>query len=153
MPTSVPVFRTAAELRLAVGNEFGPSDWLAVTQDRIDAFAAATGDHHWIHVDPQRAQGSALGATIAHGYLTLALIPYFLPQLFRVTFGRRLNYGSNRVRYPEPVRCGTRIRARAMISELASHRHGLLLRTDVVIEAEGRERPACTAQTLRFIEE
>lgn len=153
MTVDVPVIESAAELRSYVGRAFGPTSWQTVTQERIDAFADATGDHSWIHVDPERAASGEFGTTIAHGHLTLSLYPLFLPELFKINFGRRMNYGSDRVRFPEPVRCGSRIRARAVLAEVVDRQNGLVVRTDVVIEIEGYERPACVAQTLRFIGE
>src|SRR5919202_1835664 len=104
-------FTSIEELSAAVGEDLGTTEWLEVTQDRVDAFADATGDHQWIHVDVDRARSGPFGGTIAHGYLTLALIAHFGPQLYGLqTPGARLNYGVNKVRFPAPVRVGARIR-------------------------------------------
>src|SRR4051794_27975840 len=112
-------FTTVEELSAAVGEDLGTTEWLEVTQQRVDAFADATGDHQWIHVDVERAKRGPCGGTIAHGYLTLALIPWFAPQLLeRKTPGARLNYGVNKVRFPSPVRVGARIRAGAVLLEV-----------------------------------
>ncbi|MBL7518140.1 MaoC family dehydratase, partial [Frankia sp. CNm7] len=106
-------FGSAAELRAAVGDEFGPGEWLVIDQDRIDAFAAATNDHQWIHVDPARAASGPFGATIAHGLLIQSLVPYLVGRIVAVTgFRMAVNYGSDRVRFVTPVRCGARRRAR-----------------------------------------
>lgn len=147
-PTPIP---TVEELRASVGRSFGPTEWVEITQARIDAFADATGDHNWIHVDLERSQRGPYGTTIAHGHLTSSLTPMFLSQLMTIGFGRRLNYGSDKVRFPEPVLCGSRIRARATITGLDERPSGLLLRTEIVIEIEGKQRPACVAESLRFI--
>ena len=142
---------TLDDLRACIGRTFGPTDWFEVTQQRIDAFADATADHHWIHVDPVRSARGPYGTTIAHGHLTAALLPMFHSQLVELRFGHRLNYGSDKVRFPEPVPCGARIRGRATLAELSEKPSGVLLRTDVVVEIEGKQRPACVAQSLRFI--
>ena len=101
------VFTSFDQLSEAVGEDLGRTDWLEVTQERVDAFADATGDHQWIHVDVEKAKDGPFKGTIAHGYLTLSLIPYFNPQLFRLdTPGAKLNYGVNKVRFPNPVKVG-----------------------------------------------
>ncbi len=106
------VFTSAPELRAAVGQELGVSDWLEVDQKRIDLFADATGDHQWIHVDPERAAEGPFGSTIAHGYLTLSLLPALVPQILRVEGVRMgVNYGTDKVRFPAPVPVGSRLRA------------------------------------------
>jgi acyl dehydratase len=151
MATDPTPITTLEDLRASVGRTFGPTEWFEITQERIDAFAAATGDHHWIHVDPERAKHGPYGATIAHGHLTSSLAPMFLSQLMRIEFGHRLNYGSDKVRFPEPVRCGARIRARATITGLEERPAGMVLRTQIVVEIEGSQRPACVAESLRFI--
>ena len=109
-------FNSISELTAAIGEDLGYGDWLEVTQDRIDAFADATGDHQWIHVDPERAKDGPFGATIAHGYLTLSLLPLLAGDIFTVN-GPKLviNYGLNKVRFPSPVKVGSRIRANAEI--------------------------------------
>ena len=107
-------FTTFEQLEEAVGEVLGPSGWLEMTQQRVDAFADATDDHQWIHVDVERATAGPFGGTIAHGYLTLSLIPRFMPDLFSLkTPGPRLNYGVNKARFPNPVKVGARILSRA----------------------------------------
>jgi len=143
------VFTTFEELDEGVGEDLGTTDWLAVTQDRVDAFADATGDHQWIHVDVARAKEGPFGGTIAHGYLTLSLIPQFSPQLFSLeTPGARLNYGVNKVRFPNPVKVGSRIRASAQIAEVSDVPAGKQMLTRYTIEIEGEAKPACVAETV-----
>jgi acyl dehydratase len=143
------VFTTYDELAEAVGEELGTSDWLEVTQDRVDAFADATGDHQWIHVDVERSKGGPFGGTIAHGYLTLSLIPRFSAEIFGLeTPGAKLNYGVNKVRFPNPVRVGSRIRATATIADLADVPAGKQMLTRFVVEIEGQDKPACVAETV-----
>ena len=142
-------FQTADELRAAVGRSFGPSDWLLVEQSRIDGFADATGDHQWIHVDPVRAANGPFGATIAHGYLTLSLVNYFLPQLIAVPGAKMgVNYGCDRVRFPAAVRSGTRIRANAAITAVEDVAGGVQVTIRITVEPEGGGKPACVADTL-----
>ena len=143
------VFSSYDELTAAVGMELGPSDWLEITQDRVDRFADATGDHQWIHVDVDRAKEGPFGGTIAHGYLTLSLIPQFTPQLFRLEMpGARLNYGVNKVRFPSPVPVGSRIRATATIAEVSDVPAGKQMVTRYTLSIEGAEKPACVAETV-----
>jgi acyl dehydratase len=146
------VFTTYDELSDAVGEELGPTDWLEVTQERVDAFADATGDHQWIHVDVERATQGPFGGTVAHGYLTLSLIPQFTPGLFSLeTPGARLNYGLNKVRFPNPVRVGSRIRATASILEITDVPMGKQLVTRYVVEIDGEQKPACVAETVALL--
>ena len=143
------VFTTFDDLDAAVGEEIGTSDWLTVDQDRVNAFADATGDHQWIHVDVEKAKQGPFGGPIAHGYLTLSLIPRFSPELFRLdTPGPRLNYGLNKVRFPNPVKVGARIRAAAQIAEVSDVPAGKQMVTRYTIEIEGEEKPACVAETV-----
>ena len=143
------VFSTVEELDAAVGEDLGTTDWLEVTQDRVDAFADATGDHQWIHVDVERAKKGPFGGTIAHGYLTLSLIPQFSPQLFRLdTPGAKLNYGVNKVRFPNPVKVGSRIRAAAQVVDVSDVPAGKQLVTRYTVEIEGESKPACVAETV-----
>jgi acyl dehydratase len=143
------VITTFDELADAVGEHLGSTEWLEVTQERVNAFADATGDHQWIHVDVERAADGPFGGTIAHGYLTLSLIPYFTPQLFRLeTPGARLNYGVNRVRFPSPVKVGSRIRASAQILEVTDVPAGKQMVTKVTVEIDGEAKPACVAETV-----
>ncbi|HET7389044.1 MAG TPA: MaoC family dehydratase [Nocardioidaceae bacterium] len=142
-------FTSLEDLDAAVGEPLGVSDWLEITQDRVDAFADATGDHQWIHVDVERATDGPFGTTIAHGYLTLSLIPQFSPQLFDLqTPGARLNYGVNKVRFPSPVKVGSRIRATATITDLADVPAGKQMVTKYVVEIEDEEKPACVAEAV-----
>ncbi len=143
------VFSSLDDLSAAVGEEMGPTDWLTIKQDRVDRFADATGDHQWIHVDRDRANKSQFGGTIAHGYLTLALIPMFASQLFRLdTMGAKLNYGVNKVRFPAPVPVGASVRARATIAEVSDVPAGKQMVTRYVIEIEDEDKPACVAETV-----
>jgi acyl dehydratase len=143
------VFTTFDELSEAVGEDLGTTEWLEVTQDRVDAFAEATGDHQWIHVDVERAAQGPFGGTIAHGYLTLSLIPQFTPQLFSLeTPGAKLNYGVNKVRFPSPVRVGSRIRATASIAEVTDVPAGKQMVTRYTVEIEDEAKPACVAETV-----
>lgn len=113
---SAAVFRSAQEYQDAVGRTFGPSEWLLIDQARINLFAEATGDHQWIHVDPERAAKGPFGGTIAHGFLSLSLVNYFLPQLVRAEGMRHgINYGVDRVRFPAALRSGAQLRARVEI--------------------------------------
>jgi acyl dehydratase len=140
---------TAEEIAAAVGTSLGSSDWLEITQDRVDRFADATDDHQWIHVDPERAATGPFGKTIAHGYLTLSLIPFLGGQIFALdTPGPKLNYGVNKVRFTHPVRVGSRIRAHATLAEAGQVPAGTQLLIDYTIEIEGQSKPACLAQTV-----
>jgi acyl dehydratase len=137
------------ELRRRVGQEIAVSDWLAVTQERIDRFADATDDHQWIHVDPERAAGSPFGGTIAHGFLTLSLIPHLASETLAFPPARMsVNYGLNRVRFPAPLRAGTRVRARFELLAMEDIPGGAQLTWKVTIEREGSEKPACVAETV-----
>ncbi|MEV0263319.1 MaoC family dehydratase [Streptomyces sp. NPDC050617] len=143
------IFTSLDELRAAVGEELGTSDWLEVDQKRIDLFAEATGDHQWIHVDPERAAEGPFGSTIAHGYLTLALLPALVPQVMRVdNIKMGVNYGTNKVRFPSPVPVGSRLRASARVAEVTEVPGGVQLTTTVTVEREGSEKPACVAETV-----
>ncbi|MFR9754197.1 MaoC family dehydratase [Streptomyces sp. TR06-5] len=143
------VFTSVEELRSAVGEELGTSDWLEVDQKRIDLFAEATGDHQWIHVDPDRAAEGPFGHTIAHGYLTLSLLPVLVPQILRVDGVRMgINYGVNKVRFPAPVPVGSRLRARAVVTEVEDVEGGVQLTTAVTVEREGEQKPVCVAESV-----
>ena len=142
-------FTTFDELAKAVGEELGTSDWHEITQDRVDAFADATGDHQWIHVDVERAKDGPFGGTIAHGYLTLSLVPWLGSQVFSLeTPGAKLNYGVNKVRFPNPVRVGSRVRARVSVAEVTDIPTGKQMLLSYVIEIEGQDKPACVAETV-----
>ena len=146
------VFTTFEELAAVVGEDLGTTDWLEVTQERVDAFAEATGDHQWIHVDVERAAAGPFGGTIAHGYLTLALVPHFNAELFALeTPGARLNYGVNKVRFPTPVKVGSRIRAHVQVVSLAEVASGKQLVLRYTVEIEGQPKPACVAETVALL--
>ena len=150
------VVRKVAELRELVGQEIGVGPWVEITQERVNQFADATGDHQYIHVDPERAKQTFFGGTIAHGYLTLSLIP-FLSQGrdgVKIDLGGRMtvNYGLNRVRFPAPVRVGKRVRLRTTllaVEEVGEQAVQIIQRQTV--EVEGEEKPACVAETLSRI--
>ena len=139
----------AEQLHAAVGRHLGYSDWLTLNQQRIDEFAAATGDHQWIHVDAERAAAGPFGTTIAHGYLTLSLSNFFLPQIVEVTgFAMGVNYGTNKVRFVAPVPVGSRIRAGAQLTDVAEVAGGLQTTMVVTIDIEGAGRPACVIESI-----
>ena len=142
-------FTTLDEVADAAGQELGTSDWLPIEQDRVDLFADATGDHQWIHVDADRAAKGPFGGTIAHGYLTLALIPWFSNQVFSLeTPGAKLNYGVNKVRFPAPVPVGSRLRDTITVQEVTDLPTGKQVVLGHVIEIEGHDKPACVAETV-----
>ncbi len=137
------------ELRALVGEELGVSGWYAVTQERVDAFAAATGDHQWIHVDPERARETPFGGTIAHGLLTLSLGPGFVEELFAITgVAFALNYGYGRVRFPAPVPVGSNLRMRATLAAVEDVPGGVQMTVTQTFEIEGGEKPVCVAESL-----
>ena len=143
------VFKTFDEVAAAAGEELGTSDWLVIDQDRVNAFADATGDHQWIHVDVDRAKDGPFGGTIAHGYLTLSMVPFFGSQIFRLeTPGAKLNYGVNKVRFPNPVKVGSRVRCTASFGEVTELPTGKQLVIRYVVEIEGEDKPACVAETV-----
>jgi len=149
-PAGAVVYRGVSDLEKAVGEVIGPTPWLVVDQSRIDGFADDTLDHQWIHVDPARAATGPFGATVAHGFLTLSLVPYFVNQLRRIeNVAMGVNYGLDRVRFPSPVRSGTRIRARAvMVSAERIGERAVQLTTRTTIESEGETKPACVADLV-----
>jgi acyl dehydratase len=138
----------------AVGDDLGYSDWIEIDQARVDLFADATGDHQWIHVDPERAEAGPFGGPIAHGYLTLALSNLFLPQIVDVRgFSSGVNYGTGKVRFPAPVRVGSRIRGRAELLEATEIAGGVQTVMRVTIEIEDETKPACVIEAIsRFLE-
>ena len=144
------VFNSPAELEGAVGKNLGSSDWLEITQKRIDLFAEATGDHQWIHVDPERAKDGPFGTTIAHGYLTQSLVNYFLPQIVEVRgIKMGVNYGADRLRFPAPVPVGSRIRGTGELLKVEQTKDGGTQATvRVTVEIEGSDRPACVIETI-----
>ena len=136
-------------LKEKVGDHVGYSDWLEITQERVNEFAAATGDHQWIHVDPERAKSGPFGGPIAHGYLTLSLAPMLLPQAMRVEgFKMGVNYGLNKLRFPAPVPVGSRVRATVKLASLEEIPGGAQIMLELTFEVEGGDKPACVAQTL-----
>jgi acyl dehydratase len=143
------VFETPADLKNAVGQQLGTSDWLEITQDRIDKFADATGDHQWIHVDPERAKDGPFGACIAHGYLTQSLVNLFLPQIVEVHgISMGVNYGADKVRFPAPVPVGSRVRGSAELLKAEDVKGGVQATVRVTVEIEGSERPGCVIDTI-----
>ncbi|MEV0160283.1 acyl dehydratase [Nonomuraea fuscirosea] len=142
-------FANVQELKAAVGESFGPTEWRTVTQDQVNLFADATDDHQWIHVDVERAKEGPFGGTIAHGYLTLSLLPSFMFALIKVNgIAMGVNYGLNKVRFPRPVPVGGRIRALGELTDVKGTPAGYLANLKVTIEIEGERRPACIAETL-----
>ncbi len=143
------IFTSADELKAAVGEQLGYTDWLEVDQRRIDLFAEATGDHQWIHVDPEKAKAGPFGTTIAHGYLTLSLLPLFGPQLVGVEGVRMgVNYGTNKVRFPAPVPVGSRLRATARIANAEDVTGGVQLTLAFTVERDGGTKPVCVAESV-----
>jgi len=137
------------EVRAAVGRTLGTSDWMEVTQDRVDQFADATGDHQWIHVDPVRAAAGPFGGPIAHGYLTLSLSNALLPEIVEIRgFSAGVNYGTGKVRFPSPVKVGSRIRARAELTAADDVAGGVQTTVVITIEVEGSDKPACVIESL-----
>ena len=144
------VITSIDDAKALIGEEVGLSDWVVIDQHRIDQFAEATGDHQWIHVDTERATGEMPdGKTIAHGYLTLALIPAFTSDFVRVeNLARAINFGLNKVRFYAPVPVGSRLRGRAVVLKAQQRAGALLLTSEVRLEVEGQRKPACVAETL-----
>jgi len=139
------------ELNSHIGQEIGVTDWFPVTQERIQQFADATGDHQWIHVDVERARReSPFKTTIAHGFLTLSLLPQFMPQVVQIKGGMRMgiNYGLNRLRFVSPLRAGVRIRARFTLQSIKDFGEGLEIMYTVTVEGESAEKPICVAEWL-----
>ena len=137
------------QLRQRIGQEIAVSDWMTVTQERIDRFADATDDHQWIHVDRTRAAQSTFGGTIAHGFLTLSLLPHFTAEALAFPPGKMsVNYGLNRVRFTAPVRAGKRVRARFVLAAMEDVPGGVQMTWKVTIELEGSDKPACVAETI-----
>ncbi len=143
-------FDTLDELAACVGQEVATSDWVTVTQEQVNRFADATGDHQWIHVDVDRARAGPFGAPIAHGFLTLSLLPVFFDSAFEIRQGGMgVNYGLNKVRFTSPVPVGSRLRARmTLLSATPIDGNGLQMAWSVAIEREGAEKPVCVAEAL-----
>ena len=137
------------DVRAKVGEEIGVSDWHEVTQEAIDAFADVTGDHQWIHVDPERAKDTPFGGTIAHGYYTLSLAPMFTEQVLALDgFAFAVNYGLNKVRFPAPLPVDSRVRMTARLAKLEDVPGGAQMTLELTFERDGGEKPVCVAETL-----
>jgi acyl dehydratase len=146
------IFDGIDDLERAVGTHLGYSDWFVVTQAAIDAFAAATGDHQWIHVDPTRAADGPFGSTVAHGFLTLSLLPMLSWQVYEIrgiTMG--VNYGADKLRFPSPVPVDSRVRAGVELRAVTPTAIGYQVATRVTIERDGGEKPACVVDSLAVV--
>jgi acyl dehydratase len=142
-------YQKLAELQVLAGSVLGTSDWLGVDQARIDRFAAVTGDDQWIHVDPVRAAGGPFGMTVAHGYLTLSLLPVMVRTAFKVADVRMtVNYGLNRVRFPAPVPVGSRLRGHFKLMTFETIAGGAQVVVEVTMEREGHAKPVCVAESV-----
>ena len=145
-------FHGIDELQAAVGEHIGYSDWHEVTQDAVNQFADATGDHQWIHVDVDKAKQGPFGSTIAHGYLTLSLIPMLAEQVWRMEgISMAVNYGTNKVRFPSPVPVGSRVRGGFEVASVTPSDKGTQVVMTATVELEGADRPACVAQTVAVL--
>ena len=143
------VFTSFDEIGEATGEELGTSDWVTIDQERVNTFAEATGDHQWIHVDEERAKAGPFGGTIAHGYLTLSLIPWLGSGIFSIeTPGAKLNYGLNKVRFPNPVLVGQRIRLTVTLGDVVDLPAGKQVSLKHVISIDGADKPACVAESI-----
>lgn len=146
------IFTTIDEVAAAADSDVGTGDWVTIDQGRVDQFAEATGDHQWIHVDVHRAQEGPFGGTIAHGYLTLSLLPWLGSKVYSIqTPGARLNYGVNKVRFPAPLRVGKRVRVHVAFGPVASGPVGTQVVLKHTIEIEDEPKPACVAETLLLL--
>jgi acyl dehydratase len=147
-------FKSVAELAAAKGQDIGQSDWVTITQEDVNLFADATGDHQWIHVDPERAAQGPFGGTIAHGFMTLSLLPRLWHEIYTVN-GIKLavNYGLNKVRFPAPVPVGAKVRARSSLVDVEDLGNGVVQATvSTAVEIEGSAKPACVAESIvRYI--
>ena len=142
-------FTTLDEVAESANTEIGTTDWLVIDQQRINVFAEATGDHQWIHVDEERAKAGPFGAPIAHGFLTVSLLPFFNTESFALeTPGARLNYGLNRVRFPHPVPVNSRLRSHVSFGDVTELPTGKQLTIKHVVEIEGVDKPACVAELV-----
>ena len=143
------IFAHPADLIGKEGTGLGPTEWLAIDQDRVNGFAQVTGDHQWIHVDVERAKAGPFGGTIAHGYLTMSLVNYFLPQLIEVHgFAHAVNVGADRLRFLNPVKVGSRIRGVGEIITVEEVKGAIQSVVRVTVEIEGQEKPACVLDTI-----
>jgi acyl dehydratase len=145
----VNTYQNVAELKALVGSPIGVSDWVTIDQTRIDQFAAVTGDDQWIHVDPVRAAAGMFGSTVAHGFLTLSLLPLFIRSSHKVNGARMsVNYGLNRVRFPAPVPVNSRLRGHFKLLAFEPIEGGVQLITEVSVEREGQSKPVCVAESV-----
>jgi acyl dehydratase len=143
------IFEKISDLQPLVGQELGVSEWMTVTQERINKFADATGDHQWIHLDAERAKEGPFGTTIAHGFLTLSLLPEMTASAFRVTETKMgVNYGLNKVRFPSPVPVNSRLRGRFKLIEYIPLEGGAQMTVECTMEREGSTKPVCVAESL-----
>lgn len=143
------VFKTPLDLEAAVGTRLGESEWLTIDQERINLFADATGDHQWIHVDPEKAKDGAFGATIAHGYLTLSLVNMFLPEIVDVQgISMGVNYGCEKIRFPSAVKVNSRVRGVGELTQVEQVKGGVQATIRVTVEIEGSDRPGCVVDTI-----
>lgn len=146
------ILNNSLEIAEAAGEELGVSEWIAITQDRIDMFADATGDRQWIHVDPERAAEGPFGVTVAHGYLTLSMLPFLGAQVFAFAGNlARVNYGLNKVRFVSPVRVGAKIRNRVAMLEVVDIDKGQQVTMQHTIEIKNSDKPACVAETVTLL--
>ena len=146
------ILNNSLEIAEAAGDELGVSEWVAITQDRIDMFADATGDRQWIHVDPERAAEGPFGSTVAHGYLTLSMLPFLGAQVFAFAGDlARVNYGLNKVRFVSPVRVGAKIRNRVTMLEVVDIDKGQQVTMQHTIEIKNSDKPACVAETVTLL--
>jgi acyl dehydratase len=142
-------YQNLAELKALVGSTVGTSDWLTIDQARIDQFAAVTGDDQWIHVDPVRAAAGMFGTTVAHGFLTLSMLPFFGRSSYKVSGVRMtVNYGLNRVRFPAPVPVNSRLRAHYKLISFEPIEGGVQVVNEVTVEREGQTKPVCVAESV-----
>ncbi|MFF2555127.1 MaoC family dehydratase [Nocardia sp. NPDC058058] len=145
-------FDGLGELEKAVGTHLGYSDWHTITQERINLFADATGDHQWIHVDPERAAAGPFGTTVAHGFLTLSLLPMLAGEVYTVEgLSMGVNYGANKVRFPAPVPVGSRVRAGIELISLTPASLGFQAVSKVTVEIEGVSKPACVVESVAVL--
>ncbi|MFJ2667513.1 MaoC family dehydratase [Nocardia fluminea] len=146
------IFSGIADLEKAVGTHLGHSEWHTVDQDQIDAFATATGDHQWIHVDPVKAAKGPFGSTVAHGYLTLSLLPMLTWQVYQIEgVAMAVNYGADKLRFPSPVPVGSRVRAGVELSAVTPNKLGYQVALEVTIERDGGDKPACVVDLLAVV--
>lgn len=145
-------FENVEELQAAVGEDLGHGEWFEITQERVDLFAEATGDDQWIHVDTERAAAGPFGATIAHGYLTLSLLPKLVRDVYRLDGVKMgINYGLDRVRFTSPVAVGARVRVGCTLVSVTGTPNGFQVKMRSIVELENQDRPACVADTISLV--